>query len=55
MNAVIVDKIHPYHTIMPVFEQIPAKKSIVVYPDIEHGTRADFARHTLDWLDRYIR
>ena len=55
MNAVIIDNIHPYHTIMPVFEQIPVKKSIIVYPDIEHGTRADYARHSLDWLDRYIR
>ena len=55
MNAVIIDPVHPYHTIMPVFERLPAKKSIIVYPDIEHGTRADFARHTLDWLDRYIR
>ena len=55
MNAVIIDEVHPYRTIMPVFEQIPAKKSIIVYPDIEHGTRADFARHTLDWLDRYCR
>ena len=55
MNAVTIDLVHPYHTIMPVFEQITAKKSIIVYPDIEHGTRADFARHTLDWLDRYIR
>ncbi len=55
MNAVVIDNIHPYHTLMPVFERIPVKKSIIVYPDIEHGTRADFARHTLDWLDRYIR
>ena len=55
MNAVTIDLVHPYHTIMPVFEQLTAKKSIIVYPDIEHGTRADFARHTLDWLDRYIR
>ena len=55
MNAVVIDEVHPYRTIMPVFERIPSLKSIVVYPDIEHGTRADFARHTLDWLDRYIR
>ena len=55
MNAVVIDEIHPYRTIMPVFERIPSQKSVIVYPDAEHGTRADFARHTLNWLDRYIR
>lgn len=55
VNAVVIDEIHPCRTIMPVFERIPGLKSVIVYPDIEHGTRADFARHTLDWLDRYLR
>ena len=55
MNAVMIDEIHPYRTIMPVFERIPTMKSVIVYPDAEHGTRADFARHTLNWLDRYMR
>ena len=55
VNAVVIDEVHPYRTIMPVFERIPTMKSVVVYPDIEHGTRADFARHTLNWLDRYLR
>ena len=55
MNAVVIDEVHPYRTLMPVFEKIPSMKSVIVYPDIEHGTRADFARHTLNWLDRYIR
>ncbi len=55
MNAVVIVEVHPYRTIMPVFERIPAMKSVIVYPDIEHGTRTDFARHTLSWLDRYIR
>jgi len=51
----VIDGVHPYRTIVPVFERMPTQKSIVVYPDIEHGTRADFARHIVDWLDRYIR
>ena len=49
-----VDPLHPYNTVMPVFEKIKSTKSIVVYPDAEHGMRVDFANHSMAWLGRYL-
>lgn len=50
-----VDEVHHLRTIMPVFEKIRPQKSIVIYPDTEHGYRADFANHAKAWFDRYLR
>ncbi len=55
VNAATDDEVHPYRTIAPVFEKIPPIKSLIVYPDMEHGGRNDFANHGLAWLDRYLR
>lgn len=56
--AAIKDSVHPYHTIMPVFEKIEAVKRIIVYADadgLEVGQiNVDFNRHTMDWLERYM-
>ena len=55
VNTAVIDEVHPYRTIMPVFERIPSLKSIMVYPDVEHGMHSDFAVHAFAWLDRYLR
>ena len=55
VSTAIKDEVHPYRTVMPVFERIPALKSAVVYPDLEHGAGSDFAGHALEWLGRYLR
>ena len=55
VNAATIDEVHPYRTIAPVFEKIPPIKSLIVYPDMDHGGRNDFAVHALAWLARYLR
>ncbi len=50
-----IDLVHPLRTVMPVFEQIRALKSIMVYPDMEHEYRTDFTNHAKAWMDRYLR
>ena len=55
VDAAVIDEVHPYRTIMPVFIKIPPIKSIMVYEDMEHGGRNDFAVHAMAWLDRYLR
>ena len=50
-----LDEVHPIRSWMPVFEKIPTLKSAVVYPDTEHGWRADFTAQGKAWLDRYLR
>ena len=58
VSAARVDPVHPYHTVMPTFENIPSLKSILVYHDAggpEAGAcNADFNRHAMDWLQRYL-
>ena len=51
----IIDEVHPLSTVMPVFENIPSMKSIIVYPDLEHEYRTDFTHHGKAWMDRYLR
>ncbi|MGE3149009.1 MAG: acetylxylan esterase [Pseudorhodoplanes sp.] len=53
MDAAFIDTVHPLYTIKDVFDAIECHKALHVYPDLEHGMRADFARHSLDWFDRY--
>jgi len=53
--SAITDQVHPLRTVMPVFEKIRSKKSIVVYPDLEHEYRTDFTDHAKAWMDRYLR
>jgi hypothetical protein len=53
--SAIIDEVHPLRTVMPVFEKIPAMKSIIVYPDLEHEYRSDFTSHGKAWMDRYLR
>ena len=50
----VIDEVHPYRTVMPVFEKIKSLKSAVIYPntDLAHGV--DFATHGLDWLKKYV-
>ena len=55
VSTALVDEVHPYRTVMPVFEKIPALKSILVYPDLNHGASSDFTVHAMAWLDRYLR
>jgi cephalosporin-C deacetylase-like acetyl esterase len=55
MASAIIDEVHPLRTVMPVFEKIPAMKSIIVYPDLEHEYRSDFTHHGKAWMDRYLR
>lgn len=58
VSAATIDPVHPYHTVFPVFEKIPALKSLVVYPgasgDEAGACNGDFNRHTMDWLERYL-
>ena len=54
-----VDLNHPYSTVMPVFEKIPAVKSVVIYPEatirVHSGTiNTDFNQHMVEWLKRYL-
>jgi cephalosporin-C deacetylase len=53
--SAITDQVHPLRTVMPVFEKIPAMKSIIVYPDLDHEYRTDFTHHGKNWMDRYLR
>jgi cephalosporin-C deacetylase len=53
--SAITDDVHPLRTVMPVFEKIPALKSIVVYPDLDHEYRTDFTVHGKAWMARYLR
>jgi cephalosporin-C deacetylase-like acetyl esterase len=55
MASALTDEVHPLRTVMPVYEQIQALKSIVVYPDQEHAWRTDFNNHGKAWMDRYLR
>ena len=52
------DSVHPYHTVMPVFEKIEALKRIMVYNDADDEEvgpcNVDFNRHALTWLERYL-
>ena len=62
VSAARKDSGHPIHTIMPVFEKIPALKRIMVYHDADGVgaddqagvTNVDFNRHSMDWLERYV-
>ena len=49
-----IDEVHPYRTVAPVFEKIQALKSLVVYPDTEHGHYMDFGARGMTWLERYL-
>ena len=54
-SAAVIDEVHPYNTVMPVFEKIPALKSIVLYPDFTHSHGyGDFVPHGTAWLQRYL-
>jgi cephalosporin-C deacetylase-like acetyl esterase len=55
MASAIADDVHPLRTVMPVSDRIPAMKSIVVYPDLDHEYRTDFTGHGKAWMDRYLR
>ena len=55
VSTALADEVHPYRTVMPVFEKIPALKSILVYPDLVHGASSDFTVHAMAWLNRYLR
>ena len=55
LSTALTDHVHPYNTVMPVFERIRSLKSIMVYPDLDHGARSDFNVHTMAWLHRYLR
>jgi cephalosporin-C deacetylase len=55
VGSAITDDVHPLRTVMPVFEKIPALKSLIVYPDLDHEYRTDFTVHGKAWMDRYLR
>jgi cephalosporin-C deacetylase len=50
-----IDEVHPYDTVMPVFEKIHALKSLVVYHDTDHGHYVDFSSRGMTWLERYLK
>ena len=50
----ITDQVDSLATVTPVFENITAMKSIVVYPDLDHDYRIDFTNHAKSWMDRYL-
>ena len=54
VSTAVIDEVHPYRTVMPVFERIRALKSVVVYPDTDIAHASDFAAHGADWLQRYL-
>jgi cephalosporin-C deacetylase len=54
VNIGMKDETCPYHTIMPVFEQIPAPKAVHIYPDLTHSPCTDFNIHAMNWLRRYL-
>ena len=48
------DETCPFHTIMPVFDNIIAPKGLNVYPDLGHSPCTDFNAHAMSWLRRYL-
>ena len=54
VNIGMKDQTCPYHTIMPVFENIPAVKAVYVYPELVHTPCSDFNAHAMGWLRRYL-
>ena len=54
VSARVHDELHPYNTVIPVFEKIPPLKSIVLYSDYALGHYGDFVSHGTAWLQRYL-
>ena len=54
VSCAVIDEVHPYRTVMPVFEKIKSLKSVVVYPNTELAHGVDFAISGLDWLKKYV-
>lgn len=54
VSCAVIDEVHPYRTVMPVFDKIQSLKSVVVYPDTEVAHGVDFGIHGLDWLKKYV-
>lgn len=58
LSAAKIDSNHPYRTVVSVFEQIRAFKTLVVYPDATGGLTSecnvDFNQHLLEWFHRYL-
>jgi cephalosporin-C deacetylase len=55
MGCATVDEVHPLRSALQAFQRVRGLKSIVVYPDLDHGWRSDFFVHGKAWLDRYLR
>ena len=45
MGCATLDEVHPLQSALQAFQSVRGLKSIVVYPDLEHGWRADFLGH----------
>ena len=54
VSAAVNDQLHPYDSVMPVFEKITTLKSIVLYQDYALGHYGDFVSHGTAWLQRYL-
>lgn len=48
------DEICPIQTIKSVYERVPGKKKLKVYPDLPHTSCLDFYQDTWKWLGRYL-
>ncbi len=55
MGCATVEEVHSLRSALQAFQRVRRLKSIVVYPDLEHGWRADSFGHKKAWLDRYLR
>jgi len=54
MSVGLKDTTCPPETILPVFDAIQSKKSIVVYPDLTHAHSLEFRQMEMEWLTRHL-
>jgi len=54
MGGAIEDEAHPIDSILDAFKRIKAKKSILVYPNLQHEYKNDFTFNGLTWMKRHL-
>jgi len=54
IGGAIQDEMHPIDSTFAAFKKIPSKKSIIVYPDLNHEYKSDFTLSGLNWMTRHL-
>jgi cephalosporin-C deacetylase len=54
MSVGLKDTTCPPETILPVFDAIKTKKSLVVFPDLAHAHSLEFRQMEIEWLSRHL-